>query len=83
LDEGWQLKRQLASTITNDTIDASYRRARQAGALGGKLCGAGGGGFLLFVVPLPNQDAVRQALAELREVPIGPEAHGSHILLVE
>ena len=71
LDEGWQLKRQLASTISNDSIDTSYRLARQAGAVGGKLCGAGGGGFLLFVVPLQCQDAVRQALSDLNEVPIG------------
>jgi D-glycero-alpha-D-manno-heptose-7-phosphate kinase len=83
LDEGWQLKRQLASTITNDVIDTSYRLARQAGAAGGKLCGAGGGGFLLFVVPLECQDAVRGALSNLREVPIGPEAHGSQVLLME
>jgi len=83
LDEGWQLKRRLANTISNDSIDGSYRRARQAGAAGGKLCGAGGGGFLLFVVPLHSQDAVRRALADLKEVTIRPEAHGSHILLME
>ena len=52
LDESWQLKRQLASTITTDQIDTWYSLAREVGAVGGKLCGAGGGGFLLFVVPL-------------------------------
>ncbi|MGH7775151.1 MAG: GHMP kinase [Candidatus Binatia bacterium] len=83
LDESWQLKRQLASTITTDQIDTWYRRARDAGALGGKLCGAGGGGFLLFVVPLTCQDAVRRALPSLKEVPMRPEAHGSQILIVE
>ena len=83
LDEGWQLKRQLASTITTDQIDIWYRRGREAGAWGGKLCGAGGGGFLLFVVPLAAQAAVRQALGNLQEVSMGPEAHGSQILFAE
>lgn len=83
LDESWKLKRGLASTITNDQIDSLYRLARDMGAVGGKLCGAGGGGFLLFVVPRERHQAVRQALCTLREVPMGPEAHGSQILLVE
>jgi D-glycero-alpha-D-manno-heptose-7-phosphate kinase len=83
VDESWQLKRQLASTITTDQIDTWYRLAREAGAAGGKLCGAGGGGFLLFVVPLEYQEAVRQALCSLREVRVGPEAHGSQILFVD
>jgi D-glycero-alpha-D-manno-heptose-7-phosphate kinase len=83
LDESWQLKRQLASTVTTDQIDAWYHLARKAGAFGGKLCGAGGGGFLLFVVPLERQAAVRQALRDLREVSVEPEAHGSQILLAE
>jgi D-glycero-alpha-D-manno-heptose-7-phosphate kinase len=82
LDESWQLKRQLASTVTTDQIDAWYRLARQAGALGGKLCGAGGGGFLLFLTPLERRDAVRQALKDLREVAVEPEAHGSQILFM-
>lgn len=83
LDEGWGLKRGLASLITTSEIDTWYQRARDAGAYGGKLCGAGGGGFLLFVVPAEHQDAVRQVLSPLRDVPIGPEAHGSQILLWE
>jgi D-glycero-alpha-D-manno-heptose-7-phosphate kinase len=83
LDEGWGLKRGLASLITTNEIDAWYQRAREAGAYGGKLCGAGGGGFLLFVAPPERQDAVRRALSPLREVPIAPEAHGSQILLWE
>jgi D-glycero-alpha-D-manno-heptose-7-phosphate kinase len=83
LDQGWALKRGLASTITTDQIDDWYRLAREAGALGGKLCGAGGGGFLLFVVPPPAQEAVRKALPTLREVAVGPAAHGSRILFVE
>jgi D-glycero-alpha-D-manno-heptose-7-phosphate kinase len=83
LDEGWQLKRQLASTISNSQIDNWYQLARAAGALGGKLCGAGGGGFLLFMAFGVWQEAVRQALADLVEVSVGPEAHGSQILFME
>ena len=83
LDESWQQKRRLASTITNSQIDTWYRRALDAGAWGGKLCGAGGGGFLLFIVPSERQNAVRHALADLKEVSVDPEAHGSQILFVE
>lgn len=83
LDEGWILKRQLASTITTAEIDDWYGKAKEAGALGGKLCGAGGGGFLLFVVPSGRQSTVRQALSTLREVKVGPEAHGSQVLFRE
>ena len=81
LDEGWQLKRQLASTITTSQIDAWYRAAIGAGAEGGKLCGAGGGGFLLFLVKPERRLAVRQALVGLTEVSVAYEAHGSYVLL--
>lgn len=81
LDATWQLKRQLASTITNDRIDAWYRRAKGAGAVGGKICGAGGGGFLLLLAPHERRAAVRQALGEMTEVPIRYEAQGSRVLL--
>jgi D-glycero-alpha-D-manno-heptose-7-phosphate kinase len=83
LDEGWKLKRGLADTITTSQIDQWYQRARSAGALGGKLCGAGGGGFLLFLAPREVHLGIRQALTELREVSVRPEAHGSQILLAE
>jgi D-glycero-alpha-D-manno-heptose-7-phosphate kinase len=83
LDEGWRLKRQLASTITTSEIDTWYDQAKQAGALGGKLCGAGGGGFLVFLVAPGRQGAVRRALSSLREVKVGPEAHGSQVLFQE
>lgn len=79
LDEGWRLKRALASQITNDRIDEWYERALAAGAHGGKLCGAGNGGFLLFVVPPDRQAFVRQALSELVELPVASEAHGSAV----
>jgi D-glycero-alpha-D-manno-heptose-7-phosphate kinase len=83
LDDGWQLKRQLATSISTRQIDEWYRLAREAGAAGGKLCGAGGGGFLLFIVPDTRQEAVRRAVTDLVEVPVGPEVHGSQILLTE
>jgi D-glycero-alpha-D-manno-heptose-7-phosphate kinase len=81
LDDGWRLKRGLASTISTDQIDEWYRRALDAGADGGKLSGAGGGGCILFVAKPERQDAVRKALGELVEVPISYEVHGSRVLL--
>lgn len=80
LDETWQLKRRLASTISSTEIDCWYERAQRSGAIGGKLCGAGGGGFLLFIVPPDRQDAVRRAMSGLSEVPIRYEVHGSHLV---
>jgi D-glycero-alpha-D-manno-heptose-7-phosphate kinase len=81
LDHGWHLKRQLATTISNNHIDTWYRRAMEAGASGGKLCGAGGGGCILFVVEPERQDSVRAALSDLIEVPVSYEVHGSRVLL--
>lgn len=81
LHETWLVKRGLTSVISNAQIDAWYDRAIEAGAYGGKVCGAGGGGFLLFVVPPRHRAAVRQALGELRAIPIGYEAHGSQVIL--
>jgi D-glycero-alpha-D-manno-heptose-7-phosphate kinase len=81
LDRAWQLKRGLASGVTSDEIDGWYARARESGAIGGKLCGAGGGGFLMFLVEPGCQDSVRKALGELKEVTVRPEVHGSQILL--
>ena len=81
LDEGWQLKRQLASSITNTEIDTWYHRAMESGALGGKICGAGGGGFLLFVVRPEHHDRVRRSLSSLIEIPLRHEVHGSRVLL--
>lgn len=81
LNEGWHLKRELAKGITNDRIDTWYTRAMESGAFGGKLCGAGGGGFLLFIVNPRQKEAVRKALPDLHEVPIGYEAQGSSILM--
>ena len=81
LDQSWQLKRQLTSNMSNERIDTWYARAKAAGAVGGKICGAGAGGFLLFVVAAQHQARVRQALGDLTEAPIRYEAHGSRVLL--
>jgi D-glycero-alpha-D-manno-heptose-7-phosphate kinase len=82
LHEGWELKRSVSSGITNPDIDRWYDIARQSGALGGKLLGAGGGGFLLFFVERQNQPRVRENLAELRELPFRLEPQGSKIIYV-
>ena len=81
LHDGWQLKRELASTITTNEIDAWYERALEAGADGGKLCGAGGGGCIVFIVRPERQDHVRRVLSDLIEVPVSYEVHGSRVLL--
>lgn len=83
LHEGWQLKRTLAEGVSNNGIDDAYDSARKSGALGGKLLGAGGGGFLLVLAPRGAQDAVRGALAKFREVPFYFSSVGTHIRLVE
>jgi D-glycero-alpha-D-manno-heptose-7-phosphate kinase len=81
LDEGWRMKRHLASSITTSQIDIWYEAALDAGALGGKLCGAGGGGFLLFVAPRERHQAVREALGGLLEITVGHEAQGSQVMV--
>lgn len=81
LDEGWQIKRRLASGITDERIDRWYKLALDAGAIGGKILGAGGGGFLLFVVPPAKQVAVREALRPLGEIPMRYEPHGTRVLI--
>ena len=74
------LKKQLASQISNNELDEIYCVAREAGAIGGKISGAGGGGFLLLYCPHPRQDAVRQALAGLQELPFKIEPDGSKVI---
>ncbi|MBI4532135.1 MAG: GHMP kinase [Candidatus Latescibacteria bacterium] len=80
LNRGWALKRGLASGISDATIEEMYTTAREAGALGGKLCGAGGGGFLLLYVPREVQNRVRQALQGYRELPFFLERDGSRVI---
>lgn len=81
LHDGWLEKRGLASRISNDAIDAMYTAARQAGAIGGKICGAGGGGFLLLYCPPEHQAAVRVALQGYQELEFGLEEEGALVLL--
>lgn len=83
LDQGWQLKRQLSPAVSNETIDSIYAKARQAGALGGKLLGAGGGGFLLLLVEPEQQARVRDALDSLIHVPFQFDNSGSKIVLYQ
>jgi len=79
LDENWRLKKQLASGITSDAIDDWYAKAKAHGALGGKLLGAGAGGFLMFYAPSEHHDAIEKAL-NLRRIRFGFEPLGSRII---
>lgn len=83
LHHGWELKRHFSDAVSNSLIDSAYARARAAGAIGGKLLGAGGGGFLLLYAEPNRQPAVRKALADLREVPFHFEREGSRILFYQ
>lgn len=80
LDRNWQLKQQIASGISNATIDEMYAKAKAAGALAGKISGAGGGGFLLLIVPLENQNKVFEAMQPYRELPFMIEESGSKVI---
>ncbi len=82
LDKGWSLKRNLASGISTSEIDKHYEKALKAGAKGGKLLGAGGGGFLLFYCEREKQQEVKKSLKELKEVPFSFEPQGSKIIYV-
>ncbi len=81
LHRGWNFKRELASTITTPQIDAWYEGAIQAGAIGGKLCGAGGGGYLFFIVEPGRRSEVISALSDLVSVGVSMDPHGSRTLL--
>jgi D-glycero-alpha-D-manno-heptose-7-phosphate kinase len=82
LDEAWQAKRSLTDAISNQKIDELYERGMRAGALGGKLLGAGGGGFLLFFCEPHNQARLRAELSELRELQFSLDPEGSKIVHV-
>jgi D-glycero-alpha-D-manno-heptose-7-phosphate kinase len=79
--KGWEAKRQLAEGISNAQVDMAVERALGAGATGAKLTGAGGGGFLLVICPMERQRAVRDALAEMRELPVKVDPLGSRVVL--
>lgn len=83
LHEGWELKKKMASGISNVEIDEWYGMAREAGATGGKILGAGGGGFLMLLVPVEKQERVRQSLKHMRVVPIAFEKMGSKIIFLD
>lgn len=80
LDYTWQLKRKTGNAVTNNNIDSIYSAGLKAGALGGKLLGAGGGGFLLFYVPLDKQSSVREAMKDLLYIPFQFENGGTRVI---
>lgn len=80
LDETWKLKRGISSSVSTDSIDGIYASARKAGALGGKLLGAGGGGFLVFYVPADRRDEVMRAMEGLMYVPFRFENGGTRVI---
>jgi len=81
LHAGWELKKQMTEKISSDRIDCLYEKALDAGAIGGKIAGAGGGGFLLLYCAPDRQVAVRAALAELKEMPFSLERDGTKVIL--
>lgn len=80
LDYTWQLKRKTGKAVTNNNIDSIYSVGLKAGALGGKLLGAGGGGFLLFYVPIDKQSSVREAMKDLLYIPFQFENGGTRVI---
>lgn len=80
LNEAWLLKKQLSHKISKPFIDEMYDKALKVGALGGKISGAGGGGFLMLYVPREKQNSVRKALKDFRELPFMLEPDGSKII---
>ena len=82
IHEGWRLKKSLTAGITSDAIDDWYELARKAGAIGGKLLGAGTGGFLMFYAPPERHEAIARALGKLRRMNFAFEPSGSRIIFV-
>lgn len=80
LDYTWQLKRQTGKAVSTSNIDELYKKGIQAGALGGKLLGAGGGGFLLFYVTPENQERLKQAMSDLLYIPFQFENGGTRVV---
>ena len=83
LDYTWKLKRDISTAISTNSIDEQYSKAVKAGAIGGKLLGAGGGGFLLFYVPLDKQDAVKEVLSGQLYVPFRFENEGTKVVFYQ
>lgn len=82
LHENWMLKKEMAEGISTPTIDDWYQNALKAGATGGKLLGAGGGGFLLFYAPTARHESVKKALGELRPIDFNFDLQGSKIIFI-
>jgi Predicted kinase related to galactokinase and mevalonate kinase len=80
MHQGWQVKKTLSSKVSNEGIEKLYKMALDAGAIGGKVAGAGGGGFLLLYVSRDKQDNVRKKLGHLRELPFMFEPDGSKVI---
>jgi D-glycero-alpha-D-manno-heptose-7-phosphate kinase len=80
LNEAWELKRRLSSRISDDQISHWYQRGVKAGAYGGKLCGAGGGGFLLFCAPKEKHSAMKAALSDLKSIDVAYDRLGTRVL---
>ena len=76
LHQNWTMKKSLSTSISNSKIDQWYQIALDAGAYGGKLCGAGGGGFLVFLAPTERHDSIRQILSDLVDVKVGYDQSG-------
>jgi D-glycero-alpha-D-manno-heptose-7-phosphate kinase len=83
LHEAWDTKRTLSDMVSNTEVDTMYAKARDAGAVGGKLLGAGGGGFLMLFVPPAKQEDVREVLDDLIHVPFTFEFSGSQVIFFD
>jgi D-glycero-alpha-D-manno-heptose-7-phosphate kinase len=83
LDQNWKYKRSLSDKVSSPEIDQIYEAAMKAGAIGGKLLGAGGGGFMVFLVKPALQKKVREALSHLIHVPFRFENNGSRVVLYQ
>lgn len=80
LDHTWRIKRRTGSAVTTDNIDGLYAKGIEAGALGGKLLGAGGGGFLVFYVQPDKQDSVKEAMKDYMRIPFEFENNGTQVM---
>lgn len=83
MHEGWELKKKLSTKVSNDWIDSLYLKAREAGAYGGKISGAGGGGFLTLLAPPEKQEKIRSIFRDLLEVNLKLEDTGSTIIYLK
>ena len=79
LDTSWKLKRETGTSVSTNFIDNLYMRGMESGALGGKLLGAGGGGFLIFYVQPQKQDSVKKAMNDLMHIPFEFENGGTRV----